>query len=484
MQSQTEADSLEIRESLALNYTFDEIARITGGQLLQGNPCARVSGVAVDSRKDISGSLFCAIPGQRADGHDFVPAVASKGAVGALIHRPVEIADPAFGLVLVDSTIKALGALASFHRSKLPATVIGITGSVGKTSTKDLIGAVLSQRFTTYRNPGNLNSHIGLPLAVLGMEAGYEYSVLEMAMRARGEIRELCGIAKPKIGVLTDISASHIGVLGTLEEIALAKSELIESLPADGLAVLCHDNEMVREAGKHAKCRKTTYGFSEHADCVGYDIKASDSGSTDFRVSYKGRQFSFTLRLPGIHQVQNALAAIAIGFELGLSEEEIAQGLLNVSLSPMRLEVIRKQRLTVINDAYNASVKSMEAALDLLESVGKGRKVAILGDMLEMGEHGPEAHVQVGRYARRKADVLVAIGPLSNYTKQGWDQAAATSDISSSWFPDKESAVDFLRRFIEPGDICLVKASRGFEFEWLVDLLLNLNFTLTGDDPC
>jgi UDP-N-acetylmuramoyl-tripeptide--D-alanyl-D-alanine ligase len=467
-----------------LNYTLGEIARITGGKLLQGNPCSRASGVAIDSRQGVSGALFCAIQGQRADGHDFVAAAASKGAIGALVQRPVAIPDQAFGLVLVDSTVDALADLAVFHMSRLDVTVIGITGSVGKTSTKDLIGAVLNQKFRTYKNPGNLNSHIGLPLAILGMEPGYEYSVLEMAMRARGEIRELCSIARPKIGVLTDISASHIGVLGSLNEIAMAKAELLESLPANGLAVICHDNEMVRGAGKHAKCKLITYGFSPEADCAGYDIESSDSGFTRFKVSYRGRQFCFELELPGLHQVQNALAAIAIGFELGLSAEEIAQGLLSVSLSPMRLEVIREKHLTIINDAYNASVKSMEAALDLLESLGKGRKIAVLGDMLEMGGYGPAAHLEVGRYARKKADALVAIGPLSSYIKQGWDEGATAQGFSSSWFPDKESSTGFLSELIERGDTCLVKASRGFELEWLVDFLLDLNNRMTGDDPC
>ncbi len=465
-----------------MKYTLGEIARITGGRLIQGNPCSQAHSIAIDSRNDVSGAVFCAIPGERADGHDFVSAVASNGAIGALIQRRVEVADPAFGLVLVDSTVKALAALASFYRNHVPVTVIGITGSVGKTSTKDLIGAVLNQKFRAYKNPGNLNSHIGLPLAVLGMEPGQEYAVLEMAMRAKGEIRDLCDVAKPEIGVLTDISASHIGVLGTLEEIALAKAEILESLPVHGLAVLCWDSDMVRQAGDYARCRKLTYGFHEHADCRGFDVKVSDSGSTRFKVNYLGNEFSFCLNMPGVHQVQNALAAIAIGFELGLSADEIAHGLLGVSLSPMRQEVIRTKHLSIINDAYNASIKSMKSALDLLSLLGKGRRVAVLGDMLEMGEYGPGAHLEVGRYARAKADVLVAIGPLSAYIKQGWDETATATAIPSSWFPDKESSSDFLSELLKPGDTCLVKASRGLEFEWLVEFLLDLNAGAAGDD--
>jgi UDP-N-acetylmuramoyl-tripeptide--D-alanyl-D-alanine ligase len=465
-----------------LRYSLGEIAQITGGIILQGEPSLQVKTVAIDSRTDVSGSLFCAIPGERVDGHDFVSGVSLKGALGALVERPLKIADPEFGLVLVKSTVAALGMLASHYRNPMPLTVVGITGSVGKTSTKDLIGSVLSRRFKTYKNPGNLNSDIGLPLAVLGMEPGYSYAVLEMAMRARGEIRDLCRIAKPKIGVLTDISASHIGVLGSLEEIALSKAELLEFLPQDGTAFLCWDSEMIRNVSQFANCRKISYGFHEECDCRGFDIEPTGDTSSRFRVRFRGSEFAFQLNMAGTHQVQNALAAVAIGFELGLSAEEIGCGLTNVTLSPMRQEIVKTKSLTIINDAYNASVKSMKAALDLLYATGKGRKVAILGDILEMGEYGPEAHFEVGSYARQKADALVAIGSLGVHIKRGWDRAETQPSDSASWFLDKKSAMDFIVRFLKRGDTCLVKASRGMEFESLVACLEDFNGHGIGDE--
>lgn len=467
-----------------MEYTLNEIAHITGGMLSQGKPYSKAYYVAVDSREDVSGSLFCAIPGERVDGHDFVDVAASKGAVGALIQRPVEIDDCEFGLILVDSTVRALGTLASHYRANMPVTTIGITGSVGKTSTKDLVGSVLNQKFNAYKNPGNLNSHIGLPLAVLGMDPGYEFAVLEMAMRARGEIRDLCDIAKPKMGILTDISASHIGVVGDMETIALSKSELLDCLPPDGIAILCWDSEMVRKVSGHARCRKITYGFHDQADYKGLNVEATDNLGTRFEVRFQGKEYEFFLNMPGVHQVQNALAAVALGFELGLMPEQIRYGLSNVDLSPMRQEIVKTDHLTILNDAYNASVKSMKAALDLLSSLGKGRKVAILGDMLEMGEYGPEAHFEVGTYARQKADFLVAVGPLSVYTKQGWDQTETLAPDSSSWFCDKEDCLKSISGFLKSGDTCLVKASRGLEFESLVEFLLGFRGCTIGDELC
>ncbi len=467
-----------------LQYTLGEITQITGGMMIQGKPSSLVHNVSIDSREDISGSLFCAIPGERVDGHDFVKVAASKGALGALVQHPVETGDCEFGLIMVDSTVRALGSLASHYRSKMSVTTIGITGSVGKTSTKDLIGSVLNQEFRSYKNPGNLNSHIGLPLAVLGMESGYDYAVLEMAMRARGEIKDLCDIAKPGIGVLTDISASHIGVVGNMETIALSKAELLDCLPFDGMAVLCWDSEMVRKVSEHANCRKITYGFHEQADYKGFDVEPTGNLGMRFKVRFQGQEYEFILNMPGVHQVQNALAAVALGFELGLTVELIQNGLSNVELSPMRQQIIQTKHLTIINDVYNASVKSMKAALDLLPSLGEGRKVLILGDMLEMGEYGPEAHIEVGIHARQKADFLVAVGPLSAYTKQGWDQSETQAADSSSWFRDKEECLKSISGLIKSGDTCLVKASRGLKFESIVKFLAGLGDCTIGDEVC
>ena len=472
-------------------YTVGEIAQIVGGTIVSGYPETSVTGVGIDSRKVRPGDLFCAIKGERADGHDFITDVAREGARAALIEREVTFcgkdgggldACGKFSLIRVESTLGALAALAKAYREELSTRVIGITGSVGKTSTKDAVHSVLNQKYRTYKNPGNLNSHIGLPLAILGMDPGYDYAVLEMAMRARGEIADLCRIAGPELGVLTDISHSHIGLLGSLEQIALSKAELLESLPQDGLAVLCGDNPRVRAVSSFAKCRVIFYGLEEENDCRAFGLQRIEGFGTGFTAEYRGSRYEFSIPLFGKHQVQNALAAVVLGFDLGLSYEEIKAGLLNISLSPMRQEIIRQGSITIINDAYNASVKSMKAALDLLAETGTGRKVAILGDMLELGDFAPLAHREVGDYARGKVDVLLAVGNLARFILEGFNQGETVPGTFSSLFPDKTSAGEYLKGFVEPGDVLLVKASRGMGFESLVELLKEIGSSLPGDD--
>ncbi len=448
--------------------TLEEIARFAGGHVVSGDKRQAFSNVQIDSRLVKPGDLFWAIIGERSDGHDFVGSAAKNGALGAVVEHPVDNR-AGLGLIQVSSTVKALSSLAENYLSLTAPSVIGVTGSVGKTSTKDMIGSVLSQKYRTYKNPGNLNSAIGLPLAVLGMDEDYDYLVLEMAMRRPKQIEELCHVAKPSVGVLTDISMSHIEKLGSLEGIAGAKAELLKCLPREGTAVMCGDNPLVREVSGQAPCRKVFYGFSEDVDFRAVDILPLGKEGSEFTVLGQGQRHRFYLNVPGRHQVKNALAAVAVGQLLGLSPAEIGQGLSAVDLSPMRLEVTEFGDLTVINDAYNASPSSMKAALDLLGSFEGSRKVAILGDMLELGSFGPQAHREVGAYAREKADILFAVGDLAEKIKEGWDEKSCFPrtgrDTFSSWYPDKEKAEGPLKGALLPGDVVLVKASRGMGFE-------------------
>lgn len=449
-------------------YTVAEIADLTGGKLI-GPEDLKVSSVSIDTRASGPGDLFVAIKGEKVDAHDLVPEAFAKGAVAALVERDVDLGSlsQSRGIIRVASTIRALQELAKAYRDELDICVIGVTGSVGKTSTKDLVHGVISRRYRAYKNPGNLNSHIGMPLALLGIKPDCEVAVLEMAMRARGEIQELCRIARPQIGILTDISMSHVGVVGSIESIALAKSELLESLPGDGLALLCGDNNWVRKVSSKARCRKIFYGFDEGNDCRCTGVELNHDGTALFEGVFRERAFRMRLNIPGKHQVQNALAAVALGFELGATEEEIQEGLLNVTMSPMRLEVIQIGSSALINDAYNASPRSTKAALELLDKIARGRRrVAVLGDMLELGDFAPEAHQDVGTFARAKADCLVTVGELSRFTLDGWLSAGGTDDSSSaSWFSDKEQACEYLRGFLREGDVVLVKASRAMGFE-------------------
>lgn len=460
-------------------YPLWEIAEIVGGNIIRGDRRRPITRIEIDSRKVNPGDLFWCIQGDRVDGHGFVADVAQKGAGAAIIEHPVDLPESSyishdFGLVKVDSTVKAIGILAKAYRAELPASVIGVTGSVGKTSTKDLAGSVLCTRFSTYRNPGNLNSHIGLPLAVFGMDSSYRYALLEMAMRKKGEITELCDLVNPEIGILTDISDSHLGELGSIENIAEAKSELLAYLPADGLAIVCGDNPWVRKVSDRAKCKTVSYGLSAGCDLRGYDVKTLGAEGSDFAVTYRGAHYRFSVKTPGLHQVQNSLAAVALGLELGLTYDEIRRGLASTNLSPMRLQVMEFPKMTVINDAYNASPKSMRAALDLLSQIGRDRRLAVLGDMFELGESGPESHRGVGRYAAAKATHLVTIGQLGSEIKAGWDEVSSGPSVH---FPDKDSAWDYLSGGLMEGDVYLVKASRGMGFETLIE-----SFSKTGAD--
>lgn len=460
-------------------YSLAEIARVAGGKVLFGDGSRLFTRVGIDSRKVGPGDLFCAIVGERSDGHDFLADVAEKGAGGAVCEHAFSLGaaedaavQKGFGVVMADSTVKAVRDLAADYRRELPGTFVGVTGSVGKTSTKDFVVAVLSGSFPTYGNPGNLNSHIGLPLALLSADSPHKFTVLEMAMRKRGEIRDLCLVSRPEIGILTDISVSHIGVLGSIEEIALSKAELLEALPEGGLAVMCGDNEHVRKVSRKAKCRRLFYGFGPDNDVRAADVEILGADGSRFTAEYKGERRAVRLSAPGAHQVQNALAAVAVGIEMGVPESVMYEGLLNAKMSPMRLEVIKQGGLTVINDAYNASPKSMRSALDLLGATSASRRVAILGDMLEMGHYGPLAHREVGNYAAGKADLLVAVGELGKEILEGWNETRTSG--SSSWFPDKGSAEEYLGKTLRKGDACLVKASRGMGFESIVAFLAGI----------
>lgn len=462
-------------------YSVGEILGIMDARLEHGDPSLLITGVTSDSRKAASGDLFCALVGERVDGHDYVAEVFRKGARAAIIEHPVpglieflKVEDPErrFAVLSVRSTVKALQALAASYRSELPTKVIGITGSVGKTSTKDLVCSILREQFSAFGNPGNLNSHVGLPLAVLQIDGRPDYAVLEMAMRARGEISELCAIAKPEIAVLTDISVSHIGVLGSIEQIALAKAEILAALPQGGVAIASGDNEWVRRMGASSGRDVIYYGLSEGCHVRAIDVVSLGAEGSTFRVELTGPMagkagpMDFRVKAPGLHQVHNALAAVAIGLVTGVPYDKMRHGLENAAMSSMRLQILEHNGITIINDAYNASPKSMRSALELLSEIGTQRKVAVLGDMLEMGSYGPDAHRDVGRLAAAKASYLCCSGELAKDIKAGWDATAPAG--TSSWFPDKSSLSEFLRGFLAPGDAVLVKASRGMGFESIV----------------
>ncbi|MCX4433216.1 MULTISPECIES: UDP-N-acetylmuramoyl-tripeptide--D-alanyl-D-alanine ligase [Streptomyces] len=459
-----------------------EIAAVVGGQTYDiPDPAVQVTGPVVrDSREVEPGSLFVAFAGERVDGHDFAEAVVAAGAVAVLASRPVGV--PA---IVVADVQAALGALARHVVERLGATLVALTGSAGKTSTKDLIAQVLRSKAPTVFTPGSLNNEIGLPLTALSATEETRFLVLEMGARGIGHISYLTDLTPPRIGLVLNVGTAHIGEFGGREQIAQAKGELVESLPpseAGGVAVLNADDPLVRAMASRTKARVILFGESGEADVRAENVRLTDAGQPAFRLHTPSGCSDVTMRLYGEHHVSNALAAAAVAHELGLSADEIALALSEAgSLSRWRMEVTeRPDGVTVVNDAYNANPESMRAALRALAAMGKaaqaqgGRTWAVLGQMAELGDEALAEHDAVGRLAvRLNVSKLVAVGGR----EASWLQLGAYNEGSwgeeSVHVSDAQAAVDLLRSELRPGDVVLVKASRSVGLERVAQALLD-----------
>ncbi|MFJ2760099.1 UDP-N-acetylmuramoyl-tripeptide--D-alanyl-D-alanine ligase [Streptomyces prasinus] len=450
-----------------------EIAEVVGGQTYDiPDPSVPVTGPVVrDSREVVPGGLFVAFAGERVDGHDFAAAVVEAGAVAVLASRPVGV--PA---IVVEDVQSALGALARHVVRRLGATLVALTGSAGKTSTKDLIAQVLRRKAPTVFTPGSLNNEIGLPLTALTATEETRFLVLEMGARGIGHIRYLAGLTPPRIGLVLNVGTAHIGEFGGREQIALAKGELVEALPEDGTAILNADDPLVRAMASRTKAKVLLFGESDEADVRAENVRLTDSGQPSFRLHTPSGASDVTMRLYGEHHVSNALAAAAVAHELGMSADEIALALSEAgSLSRWRMEVTeRPDGVTVVNDAYNANPESMRAALRALAAMGKGRRTwAVLGKMAELGDEALAEHDAVGRLAvRLNVSKLVAVGGR----EAAWLQLGAYNEGSwgeeSVHVSDAQAAVDLLRSELRQGDVVLVKASRSVGLESVAQALL------------
>ncbi|MGN9818537.1 UDP-N-acetylmuramoyl-tripeptide--D-alanyl-D-alanine ligase [Streptomyces sp. SD11] len=450
-----------------------EIASVVGGQTHDiPDASVQVTGQVVrDSREVEPGSLFVAFVGERVDGHDFAQDVVAAGAVAVLASRPVGV--PA---IVVDDVLLALGALARHVVARLGATLVALTGSAGKTSTKDLIAQVLRTKAPTVFTPGSLNNEIGLPLTALSATAETRFLVLEMGARGIGHIRYLADLTPPKIGLVLNVGTAHIGEFGGREQIAQAKGELVEGLPEDGTAVLNADDPLVRAMASRTKARVLLFGESDEADVRAENVRLTGNGQPSFSLHTPTGCSEVTMRLYGEHHVSNALAAAAVAHELGMSADEIATALSEAgSLSRWRMEVTeRPDGVTVVNDAYNANPESMRAALRALAAMGKGRRTwAVLGQMAELGDEALAEHDAVGRLAvRLNVSKLVAVGGR----EASWLQLGAYNEGSwgeeSVHVSDAQSAVDLLRSQLRPGDVVLVKASRSVGLERVAQALV------------
>ncbi len=439
-----------------------------------------------DSRKVIPGSLFVALPGERVDGHDFIESAFQRGASLALVQRAnseqgrmldlrtgsaedsLHIPEMPFCLLVHDS-LKALQQLARFWRRKLNIRVIGITGSVGKSTTKELVAEVLEQRYRTLKNPGNLNNEIGLPISLLRLSEGYQSAVLEMGFYVPGEIAFLCDLALPQVGVITNIGTVHAERAGSQEAIARGKAELVESLPPDGVAILNYDDPLVREMAAKTQARVFFYGLDQQADLWADEVVGLGLDGIRFQLHYRGETLTLRVPLIGRHSVHTALRAAAVGLVEGLTWQEIISGLRSGN-TQLRLVAVRTESgALLLDDTYNASPQSTLAALNLLEELD-GRKIAVLGDMLELGPYEVRGHELVGLRAAEVVDELVTIGELGGIIARAAFKSGL-AETSITQLETTQQAISYLKPKLGSEDVVLVKGSRGMQMDRIVAAL-------------
>ena len=452
--------------------SIKKIREAVGGKIVQGNPEAKIKNVCIDSRILKEEDLFIAIIGERFDGHSFLEEAVNKGAKAVIVDRSIK-PYPNLSIIRVKDTTKALQDLAHYNRMRYKdLKVIGVTGSVGKTTTKDMLAWVLKQKYKVLKSEGNYNNHYGLPLSLLSLKGDEDIAVLEMAMSNLGEIKKLAEIAKPEIGVVTNVGQAHLENLDNVANVAEAKKELIEGLPEKGLAVLNYDNEYVRKMDSAFTGKKIIYyGLKDNADIYASNIKHNDK-NIKFDLFYNDEEKNIVINKPGEHNVYNALAAISIAREFNVDWDLIKESFKNLDFSSLRLDVREKADFTVINDSYNANPLSMKAAIDVLKDISKKRTIAVLGDMLELGPKKKEAHFEVGKYlAKKNIDILITVGELAEIIANAAEDNMEKEKIYR--VENNQMAYDILKDIIKKGDCILVKGSRKMKMEEIVDWIFD-----------
>lgn len=448
-------------------FTVAEICQVTGGTLVSGS-AQEFSGVCTDSRKIRACELFIALSGEQFDGHKFVSQVVEQGASGVLVSCSVTALPDTVAVILCRDTLQALQDLAAYHRRRFNIPLLAITGSNGKTTTKDMVAALLASRLRVLKTQANFNNEIGLPQTLLAMNADHQVAVVEMGMRGLGQITALTQIARPTAGIVTTVSETHLELLGTLENIAAAKAELVEAVEPDGFVVLNADNPYVAAMADKARCTVITFGIHNVSDVHGENIQNLPDG-VSFDCCYQGKRFPVKVPALGKHNVMNALASLAAGFMLGMNEQDMVLGLAQFMPSGMRMAIERVGSYQVINDAYNASPLSTVSALTTLVALKMGRTVAVLGDMLELGSIAEDAHREVGKtVASLAVDLLVTVGPLGRFIAAGARENGhqATFDCQN-----QAEALQILQSKLVSGDVILIKGSRGMRMEQLIPQL-------------
>lgn len=422
---------------------------------------------SIDSRTLQRGDLFFAVKGERLDGHDFVEQALSKGAIAAVVLKgQARRYSSGSQLLAVDDTLGALQALATAVRRLWAKPLIGITGSTGKTTTKEAIAHVLSKRFRVLKSEGNFNNHFGLPLTLLRLEPEHDAAVIEMGMSHAGEIAALSKIAQPEIGVVTNVAPVHLEFFKSIDEIARAKFELIESLPAGGTAVLNADDEYVSQFGRDFHGKVVLYGLRSSADVRAENVKHHGAEGATFDVVAGSCRQHASLRLVGEHNIYNALAAFAVGLDRGLTLSEAVGALATLAPADKRGEVVKLGNITIINDCYNSNPKALDAMVDALAAMPAKRRIVVAGEMLELGPAGEEMHRSSGRYiAEKKIDVLLGVCGLA----QSMVDTARKSGMRAEFLATPLEAGEWLAREAREDDVVLLKASRGVKLEQALD---------------
>lgn len=468
-------------------FSGEEVREVIGGRVLLGDGTdwgkQRVRRICLDTRSLRPRDLFVAIRGERFDGHDFVKTALVRGAVGAIVFDSYDVSLCAGKplsrrirpvILGVPDPLYAYQQLAAYVRNRFHIPVVAVTGSNGKTTTKEMVASVMAHRWKILKTEGNFNNRLGVPQTMFRLNAKHQGAVIEMGVDNVGQTTRLCEIADPTIGIITNIGPDHLEFFGSMDVSAQAKAELLDCLPKNGTAILNADDSYYEYLAARARCRVVSFGLSAKADVRAMDLRTDKGNGTIFHLLLPGhaRRTKVHIRVQGEHNVANALAAAAVGTVLGLSGSAIARGLSKFRPAAMRSQVSVYRGIKLIIDCYNANPASMTAAVQLLAHVkAKGKKIAILGDMLELGPNATRMHEDVGEFvARQGIDQLIACGPLAQHIAKG-ARAAGQNPSSIMKVSDAHVAASAIKGIAKPGDVVLIKASRGMRLELVVDAL-------------
>lgn len=449
-----------------------QIAEAVGGEIKCGSGTTEITGVSTDTRALREGDMFIPLKGERFDGHRFIDQAVERGARAVMVERDEHFGIDGAVVIRVDDTMTALHSLARWYRNRFCAEFVAVTGSTGKTTTKNMIASVLSKRFSVIKTPGNYNNQIGLPLTIMQMDATHQAGVIEMGMSSFGEIRALMEIVRPRVSVITNIGMSHIEKLGSRENILKAKMEILQGMAENSVAVVNGDDELLRK-GTAAIDTPVVYFGIESGEYRAVRIDMLGEKRSEYTLRAEGKEYPVSIPAAGRHNIYNSLAAIAVGRAFGMDFEEIILGLEDLEEEKMRLVITDGPGgIKIINDTYNASPDSMKSALEVLRMAEGGRKIAVLADMFEMGQFAEEGHRLVGGYAvENGVDILITVGPNSKYIAQGaMTHGMKRNSIYS--FEHKKDAGQLLETLITKGDVILFKGSRGMQMEELVHSIL------------